>query len=240
MTYKILILLKIIFTVNTYKKGYNLIIMEFPNLGEHCSENTCNRLDFLPLKCDACEEIFCADHITYTGHNCPSVYKKDVQVPVCPLCNVPIPIKRGDPPDLAVGMHMDNDCQSDFGEHRRKIFSNKCSSKGCKVKEMIQVKCSECGANFCLKHRHPTDHACIGAEKALRLRRLEALKNKAPTTVSQNSSSSNSHEFRNIQGTMSEDEALARALQASLQDEERNKRELQSVPSGNRDRCRLS
>lgn len=213
--------------------------MELPNLGEHCSESTCNRLDFLPLKCDACGEIFCTDHITYTGHSCPSAYKKNVQVPVCPLCNAPIPIKRGDPPDLAVSSHIDNDCQADFGKNRRKIFSNKCSSKGCKVKEMVQVKCSECDANFCLKHRHPTDHNCIGAEEALRLRRLESLNKKKPQVpVSQNSSSGNS--FRRLQGTMSEDEALARALQASMQDEDRNRRELQPVPSGERNRCSLS
>lgn len=33
-------------------------------------------LDFLPLKCDACEQIFCTDHITYAQHNCTSAYKK--------------------------------------------------------------------------------------------------------------------------------------------------------------------
>ncbi|EGI67193.1 PREDICTED: AN1-type zinc finger protein 2A [Acromyrmex echinatior] len=212
--------------------------MEFPNLGEHCSESTCNRLDFLPLKCDACQGIFCTDHITYTSHSCPSAYKKNIQVPVCPLCDVPIPIKRGDLPDVAVGLHIDNDCR----ESRRKVFSNKCSSKGCKVKEMVPVKCNECGANFCLKHRHPTDHACIGAEEALRLRRLEALNKKSQnhSTISPNNSNSNSHPFRSLQGTMTEDEALARALQASLDDEERSRRMLQPVPSGNRDRCRLS
>lgn len=32
--------------------------------------------DFLPLKCDACEQIFCTDHITYTQHQCTSAYKK--------------------------------------------------------------------------------------------------------------------------------------------------------------------
>ncbi|XP_020282565.1 AN1-type zinc finger protein 2A [Pseudomyrmex gracilis] len=210
--------------------------MEFPNLGEHCSESSCNRLDFLPLKCDACPGIFCTDHISYTNHSCPSAYKKDVQVPVCPLCNIPISVKRGDPPDLAVGLHIDNDCK----ESCKKIFSNKCSSKGCKVKEMVPVKCNECGANFCLKHRHPTDHGCIGAEEALRLRRLEALKQNAQATISQNSNNSDVQSFHNLQGTMSEDEALARALQASLEDEEKSRRVMQPVPSGNRDRCRLS
>ncbi|XP_015589288.1 AN1-type zinc finger protein 2A [Cephus cinctus] len=215
--------------------------MEFPNLGEHCSEQTCNRLDFLPLKCDACESIFCTDHISYITHSCPSAYKKDVQVPVCPLCNMPIPSKRGDPPDLAVGQHMDNDCQADFGKSRRKVFTNKCSTKGCKIKEIVQVKCSDCGNNFCLKHRHPTDHACIGREEATRLRRLEALNRQTSSKTAVQGSTNDSQNIRNIQGTLSEDEALARALQASLQDEQPPRRQgLQVVPSSSKDRCRLS
>lgn len=32
--------------------------------------------DFLPMKCDACQEIFCKDHITYATHKCTSAYKK--------------------------------------------------------------------------------------------------------------------------------------------------------------------
>ena len=213
--------------------------MEFPNLGEHCSEQTCNRLDFLPLRCDACESIFCTDHISYLHHSCPSAYKKDVQVPVCPLCNVPIPSKRGDPPDLAVSQHMDNDCQ--IRKDQKKVFTNKCSQKGCKIKEIVQVNCKECSQNYCLKHRHPTDHACAGKEAAIRAKRLNALNSQAQSKnkIQQNTNSLSN--FKNFQGQMSEDEALARALQASLQDEDRTRRrELQPVPSSSRDRCNLS
>lgn len=32
--------------------------------------------DFLPMKCDACQEIFCKDHVTYANHKCTSSYKK--------------------------------------------------------------------------------------------------------------------------------------------------------------------
>ncbi|KAM8844257.1 AN1-type zinc finger protein 2A isoform 2-T2 [Spinachia spinachia] len=134
--------------------------MEFPDLGEHCSENTCKRLDFLPMRCDACQEIFCKDHITYANHKCMSSYKKDVQVPVCPLCNIPIPIKRGEMPDIKVGEHIDRDCKSDPAQRKRKIFTNKCSKGGCKQKEMIRVTCDQCHLNYCLKHRHPLDHDC--------------------------------------------------------------------------------
>ncbi|XP_046628443.1 AN1-type zinc finger protein 2A-like [Neodiprion virginianus] len=218
--------------------------MEFPNLGEHCSEKTCNRLQFLPLKCDACEAIFCTDHISYTSHTCPSAYKKDVQVPVCPLCNAPVPSKRSDPPDLAVSLHIDNDCQADRAKSRRKVFTNKCTSKGCKIKEIVAVKCGDCGKNFCLKHRHPCDHACVGKEETVRQRRIEALNKQAESRVPQNNQNANSSLFRNLQGTISEDEALARALQASLQDEENAGRiescQEEEIPLGNKGRCMLS
>ncbi|KAF7667961.1 hypothetical protein LDENG_00038380 [Lucifuga dentata] len=141
--------------------------MEFPDLGEHCSEKTCKRLDFLPMRCDACQEIFCKDHITYVNHKCMSSYKKNVQVPVCPLCNIPIPIKRGEIPDIKVGEHIDRDCKSDPAQRKRKIFTNKCSKGGCKQKEMMRVTCDQCHLNYCLKHRHPLDHDCVTDGKAL-------------------------------------------------------------------------
>lgn len=212
--------------------------MEFPNLGEHCSESSCNRLDFLPLRCDACEALFCTDHISYQEHSCPSAYKKNVQVPVCPLCNAAVPCKRGDPPDVAVGQHIDNDCRSDYGKDRRKVFANKCSSKGCKTKEIVPVNCSDCGRNYCLKHRHPSDHSCIGKEEAMRLKRLNAL---SKSSTQSNSSGNSSNSFRSVQGNMSDDEALARALQASLQSEDSQQRQAaQQVPWVSRDKCRLS
>ncbi|XP_007443097.1 AN1-type zinc finger protein 2A [Python bivittatus] len=136
--------------------------MEFPDLGTHCCEKTCKQLDFLPLKCDACEKLFCKDHFTYSRHNCSSAYKKDVQVPVCPLCNAPVPVRKGELPDVAVGAHMDRDCKQDSAQQKQKIFTNKCFRPGCKKKEMMQLVCDQCHRNFCLRHRHPLDHDCQG------------------------------------------------------------------------------
>ncbi|XP_044294058.1 AN1-type zinc finger protein 2B [Varanus komodoensis] len=141
--------------------------MEFPDLGAHCSEPSCKRLDFLPLKCDACEQLFCTDHVAYAHHHCTSAYKKDVQVPVCPLCSTPIPVKRGEMPDIVVGAHIDQDCKSDPALRKRKIFTNKCQRPGCKQREMMKVLCDQCHGNFCLKHRHPLDHGCNGAGHSL-------------------------------------------------------------------------
>lgn len=59
--------------------------------------------------------------MSYARHSCPSAYKKDVQVPVCPLCNVPIPVRKGEMPDITVSAHIDRDCQSDPAKDRRKV-----------------------------------------------------------------------------------------------------------------------
>lgn len=128
------------------------------------------------------ELFFCSssEHFSYQKHACTSAHKKDFQVPACPLCGEPVPTPRGVSPDMTVGQHIgkllcnyhyyhlknrkfmdtisisDQYCKSD----KRKIFTNKCSFKGCKKKELIPVKCLQCTKNFCLRHRHSSDHDC--------------------------------------------------------------------------------
>lgn len=138
------------------------ILMEFPQLGQHCSVKTCNRLDFLPMKCDACSSIFCKDHIKYDEHQCSSSYRKNIQIPICPLCNQAVPYEyRDQSPDRVVSAHIDRDCRSDPARAKReKIYSNKCSISSCKQREAIQVNCEKCLKTFCLRHRFPDDHRC--------------------------------------------------------------------------------
>ncbi|XP_051856395.1 AN1-type zinc finger protein 2A [Antechinus flavipes] len=133
--------------------------MEFPDLGKHCSEKTCKQLDFLPLNCAACDKVFCKAHIQLEQHKCSAAYKKDVQVPVCPLCHVPVPVARGQTADVVVGQHMDKDCKYNPARDK-KIFVHRCSKEGCKKKEMFELLCDQCNDNFCIKHRHPLDHNC--------------------------------------------------------------------------------
>ncbi|XP_063171021.1 AN1-type zinc finger protein 2A [Candoia aspera] len=160
--------------------------MEFPDLGKHCCEETCRQLDFLPLKCDACGELFCKDHLTYSRHKCSSAYKKDVQVPVCPLCNTPIPVRKGEMPDVAVGAHMDRDCKRDPAQQKQKIFTNKCFKPGCKKKEMMQLVCNQCHQSFCLRHRHPLDHDCQGRAWAVSKARCAAVMRSLESKISPN------------------------------------------------------
>jgi len=213
--------------------------MEFPGLGKHCSEPTCRQLDFLPVKCDACNNTFCSEHYKYESHNCPAAYRKNVQVPVCPLCNTPIPGKSDELPDIRVSRHIDSDCQSDRAvDRRKKVYTNRCSYKGCKQKELIPVICDKCGQNFCLRHRHAQDHSCsapVGA-KSMSKAALAALSrtqsagpipttnsNKGianggplPKPITASSAVRSSYSESRIQGNLSEDAALAMALQASM------------------------
>lgn len=199
--------------------------MEFPHIGKNCSYTSCNKLDFLPYKCGACKEVFCSDHFAYAKHECQAPNTRNVQVPECPLCGKPVPGKRGEPPDVAVGAHIDNLCTSDPAkERRKKVFTNHCTFKGCKNKEMVPLVCSECTLNFCLRHRHAADHACEGRLAAKKrqaaeaaMARMKAAEDRmnlnkplvgAPVTT-----------FSEVQGNMTEDEALAHALALSLQDE---------------------
>ncbi|KAL0273320.1 UNVERIFIED_CONTAM: hypothetical protein PYX00_006015 [Menopon gallinae] len=202
--------------------------MELPHLGEQCSEPTCKKLDFLPVKCDACGNIYCMDHMSYVQHSCPSAHKKDVQVPICPLCGSPVPTPRNQPPDIAVSEHIDRDCQSDPAKAKRKVKANKCALPGCRVKELVPVICSECRQNFCLRHRFPDDHKCVGKKGKV----LEA-------SIHRQEISTYSHVL-SVQGNMSEDEALAKAISESMKETTRSRGQSTVPTSVNRQRCRVS
>ncbi|XP_030383463.1 AN1-type zinc finger protein 2A [Scaptodrosophila lebanonensis] len=215
--------------------------MEFPHLGQHCSEATCNRLDFLPVKCDSCHKVFCVAHYNYERHDCQNKFR-GVQVPVCPLCDQPVPTAPGVAPDLTVSQHIDQQCKSDT----KKIYTNRCSAKGCKRKELIPVECTQCHLNFCLRHRHTSDHDCRSvsagtsaptvfkatssttdtrsmAARAAENRRQNKTSNTLfslnarPTSQPQRASAA---QVQNLQGNMTEDEALARAMALSMMEEE--------------------
>ena len=50
---------------------------DLDSIGQHCSFRTCNRLDFLPIKCDLCFLNFCRDHSSLTAHLCSKYNSND-------------------------------------------------------------------------------------------------------------------------------------------------------------------
>jgi len=225
-------------------------------LGEQCQVDSCGQLDFLPIKCYGCHKKYCTEHFQYENHQCPERHNRDVQVPVCPLCDKPVPTAKGVSPDTTVSAHIDRDCKSDPAVAKRnKIYTNRCTVKKCKQKEMMKVQCDQCKQSFCLKHRHPQDHECHNAavrksvapkESAASSKAAQAAIARQAHTKSSSSavgsairSSASSasnllkgqtsirNMFQNQPSTstvtnnrLSEDEALARALQESLNEQQ--------------------
>lgn len=203
--------------------------MELPHLGVNCSHIECSKLDFLPVKCDACSKIFCKDHYPYTAHKCQSCHAKDNQVPVCPLCNRPVSILKHENVDEIVGRHIDNDCNSERALNNRKIYNKRCSMKNCKQKEMVQVNCSKCRLNYCLRHRNELDHNCKGfgggggsisngGAAAISRLQNEKMSQKQNMSLKNNPQRITAMKIHSLQQpSMSEEEALQAALQLSMQ-----------------------
>lgn len=82
--------------------------------------------------------------------------RRDNQVPICPVCFLPVPSEAGRE-DEAVSQHLDKFCKT-----QTKIYTNNCSFKNCKKKELVRITCSKCKMDFCLKHRYENAHKCLG------------------------------------------------------------------------------
>lgn len=140
--------------------------MELPHLGQHCALSECNRLDFLPVKCDCCKQVYCLHHYQYDKHQCKDAgHRTNNQVPVCPLCSQPVVGRRNEMPDIAMSQHIDIYCSGNelIKGKRQKIKTNlqACSFRSCKQKDLIYIECTDCMHKFCVKHRHPNDHQCV-------------------------------------------------------------------------------
>jgi len=131
--------------------------MEFPNLGKHCSDRSCQRLEFLPYTCERCKRVFCQDHRKFVDHNCP--IQVDRVVPVCPLCAQIIPLLPGEDANEKVARHMDAGCRPEKSVVPI-LDDHACSMPRCKEKEHQKCICQLCNKNFCYKHKHPMDHEC--------------------------------------------------------------------------------
>lgn len=70
---------------------------------------------------------------------------------MCPLCNVPVPVARGEPPDRAVGEHIDRDCRSDPAQQKRKVnIVGVGTTDAWKPKQLVRVSA---GTTFSLHLR---------------------------------------------------------------------------------------
>ncbi|KAJ6831370.1 zinc finger AN1 and C2H2 domain-containing stress-associated protein 11 [Iris pallida] len=137
----------------------------FPDLGEHCEQDGCNQLDFLPFTCAGCEKVFCLEHRTYKAHSCPRSNHNSRTVAVCTICSLSIDKMTDEKEDDVLERH----ARSGVCDPAKKQ-KPKCPVKRCK--ELLTFSntttCKTCDTKVCLKHRFPTDHNCRHATATVR------------------------------------------------------------------------
>ncbi|GBF91544.1 hypothetical protein Rsub_04284 [Raphidocelis subcapitata] len=137
-------------------------------LGEHCRHPECRTLDFLPFKCDACKQIYCLDHRTYSAHACKAASaSRQLLVIVCPLCAGSVHLGPGESPDAAFDRH----CAAggcDPRNYARATQKPRCPARGCKEKltTINTYACKACHQRVCMRHRMTDDHQCPGRPAA--------------------------------------------------------------------------
>ncbi|TKR66602.1 hypothetical protein L596_022876 [Steinernema carpocapsae] len=129
---------------------------EFPDFGRHCSEEMCNKLDYLPIQCNSCSKPYCSFHFSFEEHNCVGPRLKDVRVPVCSKCSEPVPVGKNEDPEAKMKAHLDANCATS----KTQIFKKYCTVDNCRKRELLPVTCTLCKMQFCLRHRHTADHKC--------------------------------------------------------------------------------
>lgn len=107
----------------------------------------CKREDFLPLRCLACECLFCAEHFGQEAHACPHP-ARDMLVPLCPLCEEPPRGWRRDMPTDELSSLMESHWTAPALDRggcralvsRRSGASRRCCVDRCQEKVLVPIK----------------------------------------------------------------------------------------------------
>ncbi|KAJ8523189.1 hypothetical protein ONZ45_g323 [Pleurotus djamor] len=132
------------------------------SIGKQCSDPACLLVDFLPFKCQHCEQSYCGEHFKVEAHKCPSYdeSKFDRIAPNCPLCNSPVAIPPNQDPNIRMEQHLTRDCSVMTGKDAKSRSGPVCARVKCGKTLIAPIKCTQCKQQFCPAHRFPADHAC--------------------------------------------------------------------------------
>ncbi|VFQ96890.1 unnamed protein product [Cuscuta campestris] len=131
----------------------------FPDLGSHCQNSDCRRLDFLPFRCDACHCVFCLEHRSYKSHACPKSGRTDRKVVVCPTCSASIETTGCDGEAEKAALQQHESSGHCDPEKKKKPT---CPVRRCRAVLTFSNNsfCNACQLRVCLQHRFPADHGC--------------------------------------------------------------------------------
>lgn len=111
--------------------------MDLPEKGAHCTLATCQVFDLLPIKCPACEALYCKTHGQRDAHGCTAA--------VAP------------PPTSSTERVV---CQVDECD-RPALFNAGTSTAG-----EEGWSCEACRGAYCISHRHADAHNCVPISSA--------------------------------------------------------------------------
>ncbi|KAJ7366920.1 hypothetical protein DFH08DRAFT_835930 [Mycena albidolilacea] len=140
---------------------------ELLSVGRQCSHQTCNLVDFLPFKCQHCNDSFCQEHFMVAAHKCPKYdeSKYNRVSPNCPLCNVVVAVRPGQDANEAVETHFVRDCSVMTGKAKARS-TPVCARPRCGKALFAPIRCTSCSQQFCASHRFPADHTCVPVANA--------------------------------------------------------------------------
>jgi hypothetical protein len=117
---------------------------ELLSVGAQCSHQSCLLVDFLPFKCQHCEDSFCQEHFMVTAHKCPKYdeSKYNRVSPNCPLCNVVVSVRPGQDPNEAVEAHFMKDCSIMTGRTKAKKSTPICARARCGKALFAPIRCT--------------------------------------------------------------------------------------------------
>ena len=112
-------------------------------VGKQCSHSTCNLVDFLPFKCQHCQENFCQEHFMVDAHKCPEYdeSKHNRVAPDCPFCNTPVAIRQGQDPNVRMEEHFMKECSVVTGKTGRNRTMPVCDKAGCNKALFSPIRC---------------------------------------------------------------------------------------------------
>ncbi|KAI3607698.1 sec14 cytosolic factor [Moniliophthora roreri] len=131
------------------------------SIGKQCSHEACHLVDFLPFKCQHCQESFCQEHFKVEDHSCPKydASKHNRVAPSCPFCNNPVAIPPGQDPNVRMEQHFEKECPVMLGKTVKKS-TPVCERGKCGKVLYAPIRCDKCRKQFCPAHRFPGDHTC--------------------------------------------------------------------------------
>jgi hypothetical protein len=134
-------------------------------IGRQCSKPSCLLVDFLPFRCQHCEEHFCGEHFLPAGHDC-SKYdesKYNRVAPSCtfhilpssvnssdglrllgPLCNEPVAVPLGQDPNIRMEQHINSQCSVMTGKSKKTKSAPVCSKGKCEKVLFSPIRCTVC------------------------------------------------------------------------------------------------